>query len=1223
MTFHEEIYQKMLEYRKRNPAFNFIPRQRNTKNRFNLGFWFQGDENYAFVGLVNASGGANMTRSVGLVFFPKDGYYDFRLEVVYKGIKAEKALELYADLIETFQLEKDGKEKYIKPLGNTADGFEVVYKFLDENYAKIGERVLERKLFNFWPTEEVFEGFINKVNSHRDRLLNKPSYWLFQANPKIYNIKNALAGAHLKSWKVSAHKDKIKSGDKVIIWQSGEHAGCYALAEVTSEVWKIPEEDYELRYYLSEEDKSAALKQERVKLRITKYLGDNPVLWSNIKDLPEFANFNVGTQGTNFQATEEEYNKILKLSEEKLFTWIETYKGIVAFLKGKENQQIELIELLKELDITLNKDEKAPGIETALEVIDPFTFFCYLNKFGSERRIEIFQDLAKRLGLVAPIDDSGLPTASAHRTSLFPFQHKRTNEIERLWNFFYKILDGVINDELFADVLSIHNIGKAKLTEVLFYVDPHNNFPINKPGKTYLRDILKISPKFKTYTEYKAILTKIKEKSGKSFYELSHEAWLWTNSKDEFLKVIAKHKDNEVNDYFLFLDSIVEHFDLGQGDERLALTTSNDDLNLTIGQRYCWNLFLSNSSKGKLGVISTNEINENSELFGEKNRPKAFYTYFNDIKVVTNERNTIVDAIAKELNRTQISRISQYDNKIFRKAVFDKNFRKELLNLKDTAMKDELTQNNKELNSPLNQILYGPPGTGKTYKTVEAALKIVDPEFYEKNKKNRKELNQRYNELLITDFSETKGQIAFCTFHQSFTYEDFVEGIKPKTNDNKEVEYEIEAGIFKNICELAEGSKSAQKIEDSEDVKFTSEDFEKAHFYKLSLGDSTKVVDKEIYDYCIKENCISIGFGGPHDYSGMTETEIKEKCKDLPNAKVDDGSQLSMFIHSLKTEDYILISNGNHFVRALGKVVGDYEYHDNRPIQFNHFRKVEWIFKDENIPINDIYELNLMQRTIYKMDHNKLKEEFFVKDYRESKIDHTKKKQVKPYVLIIDEINRGNVTSIFGELITLIEDDKRAGNSEELKLILPYSKMEFSVPNNVHIIGTMNTADRSIEALDSAFRRRFSFTEMQAKPHIIKEILGDNAVWKEISLVEVLETINKRISVLIDRDHSIGHSYFLKLKGLEGDDFSNGLKKVFSDNIIPLLQEYFFNDFVKMTMVLGAGFIESKPIEDQIFAEVDDSLEDDYTDGKIYSFRSFENLSDAEFENALSILLNK
>jgi len=215
------------------------------------------------------------------------------------------------------------------------------------------------------------------------------------------------------------------------------------------------------------------------------------------------------------------------------------------------------------------------------------------------------------------------------------------------------------------------------------------------------------------------------------------------------------------------------------------------------------------------------------------------------------------------------------------------------------------------------------------------------------------------------------------------------------------------------------------------------------------------------------------------------------------------------------------------------------------------------------------------------------------------------------FVLIIDEINRGNVAEIFGELITLVEEDKRQGKDEVIKVTLPYSKKDFSVPSNLYIIGTMNTADRSVEALDTALRRRFSFVEMMPEyelPELNREMAG-------IKLSTLLKTINQRIEKLLDRDHQIGHSYFLKINN------DVGLQQVFKDKIIPLLQEYFYGDYEKLGLVLGVGFV--KPIigETKLFAKF--SVEDlDIYERSIYHLNQ-DPLNDiSEFKTAINKLMN-
>jgi hypothetical protein len=506
-----------------------------------------------------------------------------------------------------------------------------------------------------------------------------------------------------------------------------------------------------------------------------------------------------------------------------------------------------------------------------------------------------------------------------------------------------------------------------------------------------------------------------------------------------------------------------------------------------------------------------------------------------------------------------------------------------------------LETSNSMNNKPLNQILFGPPGTGKTFNSVNEALKIVDPIYFEAHEQDREKLTERFKELLIKNWDETKGQIAFCTFHQSFSYEDFVEGIKPKTSENKNVYYDIEAGVFKRICQLADSNNSTVKVIKEGKFTWDEEQFNSASFYKLSLGAIYNPQDKPIYEYCRDNNYIAIGFGEENDFSSMSETQIVEKCKEL-GLEATSGQQLNYFIHNIKKNNYVIIGNGNKYVRAIGKVIGDYEYVADSPIQYNHFRKVEWLFVDANIPIEELYEKGLSQKTLYKIDETALKKDFFTNKGQQEVIDV---KEDKKYVLIIDEINRGNVSSIFGELITLIEKDKRAGCNEELEVTLPYSKESFKVPKNVYLIGTMNTADRSIEALDTALRRRFSFKEFAPKPELIKNEGLSGAlkgIVNGIDLALLLDTINTRIEKLIDKDHKIGHSYLLKVNSEET------LKSSFRNEIIPLLEEYFFGDYGKIGLVLGSTFVEkvNHDFNFAAFDEYDSDIQSDLKEKKVF-----------------------
>ena len=520
---------------------------------------------------------------------------------------------------------------------------------------------------------------------------------------------------------------------------------------------------------------------------------------------------------------------------------------------------------------------------------------------------------------------------------------------------------------------------------------------------------------------------------------------------------------------------------------------------------------------------------------------------------------------------------------------------------------EEIAPTIEEKATELNQILFGPPGTGKTFHTINKAIQIVDPNYYAEFSHDRDKLKERFKLLLINSKEENNGQIAFTTFHQSFSYEDFVEGIKPlkPEEDDQFLKYDVQEGIFKKICRLANDSLNAKKIETENQISINEDEFSRAQFYKMSLGNTQLEEDIEIYNYCIEENCITIGFGDGLDYSGLDEKELNKFGKENNIGRFPTQA-LNYFKNYLKVGNYVLISNGNNYVRAIGKVEGEYEYKEESPFSanptYNHFRKVKWLYHGSDIPSKEIYGKQLSQQTIYKLIKSEIKPEFFVK--KGTKNDELNlPKNPKNFVLIADEINRGNVSSIFGELITLIEKDKRAGKEEELSVILPYSKEEFKVPQNVYIIGTMNTADRSIEALDTALRRRFSFQEMPPKPKLISEVGSlkeyDGFI-EDINVVQMLHVINKRIEKLINKDHQIGHSYFLNITN------KKDLQIAFKDKVIPLLEEYFFGDYGKIGLVLGNSFIrktDNNEIGFASFENYDDSIVSDLNERPVYEIK--------------------
>lgn len=443
-----------------------------------------------------------------------------------------------------------------------------------------------------------------------------------------------------------------------------------------------------------------------------------------------------------------------------------------------------------------------------------------------------------------------------------------------------------------------------------------------------------------------------------------------------------------------------------------------------------------------------------------------------------------------------------------------------------------------EQTQPLNQILYGPPGTGKTYNTINKALEIIDGIVPD----DRADAKAKFEEY------KKAGQIEFITFHQSYGYEEFVEGIKAKTTD-KGIEYKIEPGIFKKLSKQA----------------------------KENYENSQKSLEKLIQEKSLQQKIEQFLNDSLEEQRDFTKTKGgKFKIKDIRDT--------SVFVF---TED----SNYNENILELD---------------------IDELFKILDSDI-DFKTSRQLAKDVFKINNQRQKDTYYFsmyKEFKKQKFDVVEEEKVeeplKNHILIIDEINRGNISKIFGELITLIEPSKRIGADEEIKVKLPYSNDDFGVPSNLYIIGTMNTADRSIALMDTALRRRFDFEEMMPKSELLENIRVD-----DIDIKQLLETINKRIEYLYDRDHTIGHAYFMSLKDEKITDKKAELDNIFKNKIIPLLQEYFYDDWEKILMVLGDGFVQKSEIKSDIF----DYKQDDYLEDEKFVYTIKENFDFSKLNN--------
>ena len=703
--------------------------------------------------------------------------------------------------------------------------------------------------------------------------MKQSNYWVFQGNPKIYNIISALNNNAVTTWSIKSHLDKIKSGDKIILWVTGDKQGCYALGEIISDVYIGLDEENQMKYYTK---KSINENANRVKINITHNLSNKPITKKQINEYKALSKLKVGNQGTNFSATENEYNILLNIAQN-------------------------------------------------------------MNQ--------------KKYWLYAPGKNGSL------------------------WDEFY-------NEGIMA-------IGWDKLDDL------------------------------KNYDSKEDIRKKLQE----------------TENTDS-------NKKNDTRTIFEFKEVI-----------------SIGDIVIT--------------KKGKKEYLGYGVVT--SDYFFDPNR-KAYQNYR---KVDWKKKGVWEkeDELIPMKTLTDISGNKDYINKLI-----------ELIGIEDNK---NIKTNEVDMSHPLNVILYGPPGTGKTYNTILRAAEIIE-------------------ERKISDYEEAKkifkanlhDRIEFITFHQNYSYEDFIQGLRPEVDNKTSLTFDKKDGVFKKIADRAYANILLSKKAPEEISKETQ--------FEIALDKFSDIVNDSSDKYKINDAA---------DIIQVEEDAFRYTGKNWTN-----HPGLRMKFSDLK-----------EFYRNDVKVRKDIKN------------------------LKTISGLANQHATYYLIIYNKILEQL------PKKIEAPKKIEERNYVIVIDEINRANISRVFGELITLIEPDKRSGGEISLEAKLPSGDI-FIVPSNLYIIGTMNTADKSIALLDIALRRRFEFESMYPK----YEIEGN-----EIYDVDILKNINEQIIKSKGHDFQIGHSYFMN----KNEDLLNRMNK----KVIPLLLEYYMNDKKEVEKILTNAGLKLKenswPIE--------------------------------------------
>lgn len=663
---------------------------------------------------------------------------------------------------------------------------------------------------------------------------------------------------------------------------------------------------------------------------------------------------------------------------------------------------------------------------------------------------------------------------------------------------------------------------------VLDYLDNSRDIPYSNPESVGLTQeekerLLEIKQKGQaTLAEMKKMVTICKERFGLDKCEPM--SWLDGSNTKTRKYLCAQMKYGQYGDSPISISIFAELSDeTDKTRYRFSLETNNDNSDKKQMERYHSYLDLPVEAESSLVFVS--ESNE-----------------FGAIKVV----NESVDAIKQKINggtykKVQLSRVHEWtdgltndecENVMLEAIEALIPYYEHVLGIKKvTEAVEEMDSSNIDKSKPVdkiikfdkNIILYGPPGTGKTYNSAIYAVAICDNKSVEELT-DYNAVMARYKEL------KKENRITFTTFHQSYGYEEFIEGIKPivseeQLKDSGNVAYKIESGIFKEFCESAKKSKvKTDKFEIPDD----------ATIWKVTVSSKVK-------EDCFKNNRVRIGWS-------------------------IDSEGAYAFVNDMKTGDIVITTDGSRsLINGIGVITKDEAYslevEDDATT-----RDVIWLAKNINEDITSINKNKILHRmTVARVPAMQISEIVALAKKHNLELSNTEiEENEKPYVFVIDEINRGNISKIFGELITLIEDTKREGMPEAANLVLPYSGDSFSVPQNVYILGTMNTADRSIALMDTALRRRFSFIEMMPDTDILRAIGADKV--EELNVADMLDVINERIAFLYDREHKIGHAFFT---GLKDDPSIEKLQSIFEKSVIPLLQEYFYEDYQKIQMILG------------------------------------------------------
>jgi len=912
----------------------------------------------------------------------------------------------------------------------------------------------------------------------------------------------------------------------------------------------------------------------------------------------------------------------------KKFSWINIYKEIAVKLIEFKDKQHELISLLKQMIsdgiVCMSiKDKDENDQEVDMSEIDPFTFFANFNRgITSNNRIAVLTYIKKAWNLKSdiPVNFEGIPVVNNMKVWFVTWKKDRgTDDVKILWDLFIQAIKDNIEESTFNQVLKIKNVN-WNLTMGLYWLNPDKYLNLDKVNREYLKNNgIKITTTL-NYNNYFEYIEIVNDKfTNKPFYEISYNAWkqsildkkinYWIfQGNPKIYDVIQAIKDNMIKTWWVKSHKTK----IKIGDKVILWTTGenpgcyalceitsevyedfdDDDQDKYYVEKYFETRARVKSSRARLKI--THSFIQNPIYYDQIRDIKVFENFKAGIQGTTfsatkeqYEEIIKMGGIVEPSNRKfwiyapgeNAEKWDSFYSKGIMAIGWDKlgdlnNFESREQIQKE--LKDKYKYNKEPSNRSLacfefcKTIKKGDIIISKRGKTEYLGYGIVESDYYFDESTDNYKSQRKVKWIKKGIWKEKSGPIVLKTLTNITKYPDYVEKLKKLIGIEIEEKKPIMKYPLNQILYGPPGTGKTFKLKDyfpnftSKEKLQTKEEYLESIVTDISwweviavvlmdLGKS-KVLDILNHPLLQAKNRTSATKTPKNTIWAQLQMRTKMDC---PNVNLSNRLEPGVFYkdkNSVWTIDNEIVKN------ELPELIEILNKHKNFNPEQKINKRYEFITFHQSYSYEEFIEGLKPKKSEDETQSDNIIYEIVPGVFKRI-ADKAKKDPENNYALFIDEINRGNISKIFGELITLIEEDKRAGNENEMTVTLPYSGEQFSVPNNLYIIGTMNTADRSIAMIDTALRRRFEFKEMMPRIDLLNGVMIDG-----IKIDRLLEEINKRIEFLYDRDHTIGHSYFLELK-------KNGtyryLCDIFINKIIPLLQEYFFDDWEKIQIVLG------------------------------------------------------